>query len=443
MNYICVFPATKEIVKYPGFSCVNYIMKKQLRLIFLFFLSFILLVDGIGFAGLLKDFPVLRDPVFMAAFWFVSLAFIAALKIYGSVFLADNKPGFFAGFYVFAGFFLAVYVPKLFYAVFQMLEWIVRLIAYPVCLIFSDSNSFSELTQAAPLNYISMLVLPLSLLAFFLILGGIIFGRFNFRIRPVEISSGDLPPAFDGFRLVQISDLHLGSLHGHQDKIRKAVDMVNRESPDLIVFTGDMVNNLAAETDGWTGILSELKSRYGKYSILGNHDYGEYYNWPDEESRMENMDSLRSAHRDSGFRLLLNGSDRIREDKQEIFIAGVENWGLPPFKQYGDLDKALQDIPAESFTILLSHDPSHWDEEVLEKTRVQLTLSGHTHGMQFGIRTKKIRWSPVQLKYHRWIGLYRQGYQYLYVNPGLGYIGYAGRIFIPPEITVITLKRSS
>jgi len=158
---------------------------------------------------------------------------------------------------------------------------------------------------------------------------------------------------------------------------------------------------------------------------------------------MENMNRLIKAHADSGFTILLNKSVRISRDKQEIFVAGVENWGLPPFKQYGDLDKAVREIPPDAFTILLSHDPSHWDAEILKKTDVQLTLSGHTHGMQFGIRIKNFRWSPVQMKYPRWIGLYRQGNQFLYVNPGLGYIGYAGRIWIPPEITVITLKSTT
>jgi predicted MPP superfamily phosphohydrolase len=283
----------------------------------------------------------------------------------------------------------------------------------------------------------------LSLLAFLLLVGGMIFGRFNYRVHKEEIYSDELPSVFDGFRLVHISDLHLGSLYGHQEKVRKAIEMINREKPDLILFSGDLVNNIAEESEGWTGLLSEMKAGYGKFSILGNHDYGDHHNWPDEKARDDNMEKLIEAHRASGFTVLLNGSQTIRKEQEKIFIAGVENWGLPPFTQYGDLAKALEDIPDKAFTVLLSHDPTHWDEEVLPSSNVQLTLSGHTHGMQFGIRTGNIRWSPIQIKYPRWVGLYQQGSQYLYVNPGLGFIGYAGRIFIPPEITVITLCRST
>ncbi len=418
-------------------------MKSQIRLINLFFVSFILLVDGIVFFGLVNDFQIFRNFAFVAVFWLVPVVFITKLQLFGRKYLANNKPGFFAGFYVFTGFFLAFYVPKLFYAAFLLLEYIIKLPAYPLSKILSYSGSFKEFILGGPLNFISLIILPLSIIAFIVVILGILFGRFNFKVRPIEIVSKDLPPAFDGFRLIHISDLHLGSLYGNKDKLKKAIGMINRESPDLILFTGDLVNNLAEEADGWTDLLSEMKSRLGNFSILGNHDYGEYYNWPDEESKIGNMERLVNAHGKSGFTLLLNRSTGIRSGGEEIFIAGVENWGLPPFKQYGDLNKALQNIPAGAFTILLSHDPSHWDEEVVAKTNVQLTLAGHTHGMQFGIRTKKLRWSPVQLKYPRWIGLYQQGYQYLHVNPGLGYIGYAGRIGIPPEISLITLKKSS
>ena len=252
----------------------------------------------------------------------------------------------------------------------------------------------------------------------------------------------DLPDKFDGFRIVHISDLHLGSLSGHQGKIKKAIDLINQAGADLILFTGDLVNDVAEETSGWTELLREMKSSTEKFAILGNHDYGEYYGWPDEAAWKANLEQLMIAHEDAGFNLLLNASKKITRGEDEICILGVENWGLPPFKQYGDLEKAMKDTGENSFRILMSHDPSHWDEEVLGKTNIQLTLSGHTHGFQFGIRRPAFKWSPVQIRYPRWVGLYQQGHQILHINPGLGYIGYAGRIGIPPEITVITLKKS-
>jgi predicted MPP superfamily phosphohydrolase len=418
-------------------------MRSQIRFIFFFFVAFILLVDGITFAGLAGDFPIILHPLSLMGFWLVTLIFIVRLAVYGRVFLSNSKPGFFAGFYVFTGFFLALYVPKLFYISFFLVEFVLKGLIYPVLLMVADPLPFGKFMWTGPMNIISILIIPLSIFSMMVIFWGMLFGRFNFKVRRLEISYTDLPPAFDGYQIAHISDLHLGSLHGHQKKLKRAIDLINNESPDLILFTGDLVNNLAEETVGWEDLLADLRARDGSFAILGNHDYGEYYDWPDENAHQENMKKLIKAHEDSGFTLLLNRSVRISRGNEDIFLAGVENWGLPPFKQYGDLVQALKDIPDTGFKILLSHDPSHWDEEVTDKTNVHLTLSGHTHGMQFGIRIGKFRWSPVQLKYPRWIGLYQQGYQYLHVNPGLGYIGYAGRIWIPPEISVITLRKST
>jgi predicted MPP superfamily phosphohydrolase len=324
-----------------------------------------------------------------------------------------------------------------------MAELVLKPLVYLVLVMTTDPLPFGEFWWAGPMNFFSMLVMPLSVLATLVIFWGMLFGRFNYKVRHTEITYTDLPKAFDGYKIVHISDLHLGSLYGKQEKFSRAIDLINNESPDLLLFTGDLVNNLAEETEGWEELLSDLQARDGNYAILGNHDYGEYYDWPDENAHTQNMTKLVEAHKNSGFSLLLNRSVRISKGNEEIFLAGVENWGLPPFKQYGDLAKALEDVPDSGFTILLSHDPSHWDAEITGNTGVHLTLSGHTHGMQFGIRIGNFRWSPIQLKYPRWVGLYQQGNQYLHVNPGLGYIGYAGRIWIPPEISVITMKRST
>jgi predicted MPP superfamily phosphohydrolase len=417
-------------------------MRSQIRLILFFFTAFILLIDGISFSGLAGDFAAFLHPLPIAGFWLITLAFIVRLAVYGREFLSNSKPGFFAGFYVFTGFFLAFYVPKLFYIAFLLVEFALKGLIYPVLLLVAEPLPFGEFLWTGPLNIISMLIIPLSAFSMMVIFWGMLFGRFNFKVRRSEITFTDLPPAFDGYRIIHISDLHLGSLYGYQEKLRRAIDLINNERPDLILFTGDLVNNLAEETKGWEDLLSGLQASDGNFAILGNHDYGEYYDWPDEKAHQDNMQKLIRAHEESGFTLLLNRSVKISRKGEDIFLAGVENWGLPPFKQYGDLKQALRDIPATGFKILLSHDPSHWDEEVIGPAGVHLTLSGHTHGMQFGIRTGKFRWSPIQIKYPRWVGLYQKGNQYLHVNPGLGYIGYAGRIWIPPEISVITLKKS-
>ena len=248
--------------------------------------------------------------------------------------------------------------------------------------------------------------------------------------------------AFDGFKVVQISDMHIGSFHGHENQVKKAIELVNEQKPDLILFTGDLVNNFTEELNGWIPILSNLKAKYGMYSILGNHDYGDYYEWENEAEKAKNLNDLKQAHKNIGFRLLLNENEKISINNSEIAIVGVENWGLPPFPQYGNLNAAMNGSAEMPFKILMSHDPSHWDAEVIEKTDIDLTLSGHTHGMQFGIEIGNIKWSPVKYKYPRWAGLYKDKDQYLYVNRGFGYIGFPGRVGMPPEITLIELEKA-
>ncbi|NQU82106.1 MAG: metallophosphoesterase, partial [Bacteroidetes bacterium] len=277
--------------------------------------------------------------------------------------------------------------------------------------------------------------------------GSFIYGmtsvKFNFRIKKINLQIKNLPDKFSGLSIVHISDLHMGSLYGHHEKIAEAVKMINSLSPDIICFTGDMVNDFAGEMNGWFEILGKMEARIGKYSILGNHDYGDYHYWSSDEKKKKNLEMIKQAHHRLGFKLLLNKSITLTRQDNSIAIIGVENWGKPPFAQYGDLDAACKGMEKNLFKILLTHDPSHWDAEVLNKKDIPLTLSGHTHGMQFGVNTGKIKWSPIQLKYPRWIGLYTEGEQLLYVNPGLGYIGYPGRVGISPEITFIKIKRKA
>ncbi len=224
--------------------------------------------------------------------------------------------------------------------------------------------------------------------------------------------------------------------------VEKAIELINKQNADYILFTGDLVNNIAAEVETFVPLLKKLKARHGMYSILGNHDYGEYYKWDSKDQLRKNMEDLYAHHNSIGFRLLRNESVKLTKDGQEIALIGIENWGLPPFPQYGDLKNSLAPVKDLPFKILMSHDPSHWDAEVLNRTNIDLTLSGHTHGMQFAIRIPGWRWSPVKMKYPRWGGLYTEGQQHLYVNIGIGYIAFPGRVGTPPEITVFELKKA-
>jgi predicted MPP superfamily phosphohydrolase len=253
----------------------------------------------------------------------------------------------------------------------------------------------------------------------------------------------NLPKSFDGLCVVQISDFHLGSFLNKKEEVEEAVEFINEQEPDLLLFTGDFVNNVSSEIDPFMPALKKLKAKYGMYSIFGNHDYGDYVKWENPEKRQENIDRIIKLQEEAGFEILLNDSTKIELNGESINLVGVENWGLPPFPQYGDLNKALANVEKDSFKILMSHDPTHWDEQILEQTNIDLTLSGHTHGAQFGVEIPGWRWSPVSMRYKRWGGIYEEGKQYLNVNTGIGFIGFPGRVGMPPEISVIELRRSA
>lgn len=269
---------------------------------------------------------------------------------------------------------------------------------------------------------------------------GILKGKYDYKVHRINLKFPDLPNAFDGFTLAQLSDIHSGSFD-NPEAVQRGVDLVNEQSPDLIVFTGDLVNNYAHEIEPWIDTFAQLSAPFGVYSVTGNHDYGEYGSWSSHEERAQNFVQLQENHKRMGFRLLMNEHVNLEKEGEQISLVGVENWGLPPFPQKGDLNRALRD--SSDFKILLSHDPSHWDAEVLpHNSNIHLTLSGHTHGMQFGIEIPGIKWSPVKYRYPRWAGLYEKAQQYLYVNRGFGFIGFSGRVGIWPEITLITLEKA-
>ncbi|MEI6765849.1 MAG: metallophosphoesterase [Bacteroidota bacterium] len=277
---------------------------------------------------------------------------------------------------------------------------------------------------------------------FFFTLYGITKGTTNFRVKEVSITYSNLPAAFDGFRIAQISDVHLGSFY-YQQSVEKGISLLNEQKPDVILMTGDMVNVVSDEASHYVDLFKNLKPAYGKYAVLGNHDMGDYMKWDTLEGQHSRTDAVATIETAMGFTVLRNAHAVLHKNSDSIVLAGVDNWGLPPFKKYGNLNQALTGISPNAFTILLSHDPSHWDAEVVSKTKVALTLSGHTHAFQIGFDYGNIRWSPIFLKYKEYLGLYESGMQYLYVNPGFGFIGFAGRIGVPPEVTIITLRKKS
>ncbi len=268
---------------------------------------------------------------------------------------------------------------------------------------------------------------------------GIFKGRKTIQVNSVEVKISSLPKELDGITIAQISDLHLGSFE-NDNVLKKCADEINSINPDLLLFTGDMVNNFSDEMIGFEDQLSAMGAKYGKMAILGNHDYGDYSSWNTEEDKSDNLSTLEQKIEDAGFELLLNESRRIEINNTPFYVIGVENWGHRPFPQYAELDKAMNEIPDDSFKILMSHDPSHWEGEVLNSTDIPLMLAGHTHAAQFSFMLAGINFSPMFFIQKYWGGLYEENNQFLYVNSGFGCIGFLGRIDMAPEITLLTLR---
>jgi predicted MPP superfamily phosphohydrolase len=288
---------------------------------------------------------------------------------------------------------------------------------------------------------VSQLALGIAAIPFASFLYGITKGKYNYKVHRHTVYFKDLPDAFEGFTITQISDVHSGSFDD-PDAVRRGVEMAQEQGSDLFVFTGDLVNNVATEFEPYEEMFRGITAPYGKYSILGNHDYGDYAQWDTMEDKHANMERLHRLHAGAGFRLLLNEYVEIEKDGEKIALLGVENWGKG-FAQYGDLGKALQGVDPTAFKVLLSHDPTHWDEQVKKHDMpIHLTLAGHTHGMQMGVEIPGvIRWSPSQLRYKKWAGIYEEAGRILHINRGFGFLGFSGRVGIWPEITVLELKK--
>lgn len=291
-------------------------------------------------------------------------------------------------------------------------------------------------------KFVSQMAMLVAAIPFSSMLYGIFKGKYNYKVLKYQLYFPDLPEAFDGYKITQISDIHSGSFD-NKAKIEYAVDLINEQKSDTILFTGDLVNDRATEMEPWKNVFGRLSAKDGVYSILGNHDYGDYTQWDNEAQKAQNLEDLKSVQAEMGFRLLLNEHVYLERGGEKIALVGVENWGTGGFKQAGDLKKASNGLTNEEFKILMSHDPSHWEAQVIpDEKKFHLTLSGHTHGMQFGIEIPGwVKWSPVQWRYKQWAGIYSKNDHFINVNRGFGYLAFPGRVGIWPEITQIELKR--
>ena len=330
---------------------------------------------------------------------------------------------------------IAFLIPKILVAVFLLFDDILRLFQYGYGKISGSADHYPGRRR-----FLSVLGLGFGGILSALVIDGIVFGKYRYRVRKVKVKIAGLPAAFRGYKIVQISDVHSGSFF-HPEKLEKAIALINEQDADLVLFTGDMVNNLADEFQPFIPLFKTIKAKDGKLSVLGNHDYGDYYDWSSPEEKAKNIPKLIDFEKQAGFEMLRNEHRVIEKNGEKLYILGVENWGEKPFPQYGDLNKAAAGVPAEAAKILMSHDPTHFDRIVkFHPSNVQLTLSGHTHGMQFGLDLKNIKWSPVEYRYPKWADLYESEGKLLYVNRGFGVIAYPGRVGILPEITLFELS---
>jgi len=295
------------------------------------------------------------------------------------------------------------------------------------------------ITRSAFLSKTSLIAVALPLTTFGI---GIASGAHNYRVRRKTIHLPNLPSSFDGIRIGQLSDIHSGSFFSKKG-VKKGIDLLLGENPDVVFFTGDLVNDTAGEVADYKDLFSKIKAPLGVYSTLGNHDYGDYKSWENINEKKKNLADLIQIHKEMGWDILLNENRTLRVDGEEIAIIGIENWGAGRFSKYGDLKKAYDGTAEKPVKLLLSHDPSHWDAQVRPQFGdIDVTFAGHTHGFQFGVEIGNFRWSPSKYIYKQWADLHQEGDQYLYVNRGFGFLGYPGRIGILPEITIIELKKA-
>jgi len=415
-------------------------MKARLMTLFIFIILFFFFYAYVFQAVLnvSKSWAPVWKQIFRYGYWLPT-----AVAIAGMLWWTFSNPYHgtdYLRIYILAGSAI-LYFSKLFAVLFLFVDDLQRGVHWVVQKISSTKEKLPGVLITRS-EFLSQAALAASAVPIGLSVYGVVTGAHDYRVKKIPIKLPQLPQAFDGIRIAQISDIHSGSFW-NKKAVKGGVQMLMDEKPDLIFFTGDLVNNESSEVNEYLPVFEKLKAPLGVFSITGNHDYGDYRQWPSAEKKRKNFADLIEAHRLLGYDLLMNENRIIKLNGDQLAIIGIENWGAGRFSKYGKLDQAYRGIDEASTKILLSHDPTSWDAIVRPTyPDIDLTLSGHTHGFQFGVEIGNIKWSPCQYVYKQWAGLYQEGSQYLYVNRGFGFLGYPGRIGMPPEITILELKRS-
>jgi hypothetical protein len=434
----------------------------QLKLA-LFFILFTLLIDLYSWQAikaLVRDKSQITRKFFVYIYWAVPMV-VVVYFVAGIIFPGQNTNKVLKIY--FNGIYLSIYAAKFIICLFLVFDDLKRLlkicylkISSPIKKIILETSQgdtlehmheeqVKEKEKITRSQFLAKTGLLVGAIPFVLLTRGIVKGAYDYRIRRVQLYLPNLPSGFEGVKLLQISDIHSGSFT-NRDAVYRGIQMIKDENPDLVFFTGDIVNSKTDELYDWQNIFAEIKAPMGVFSVYGNHDYGDYVStWKSDEEKAQNLADLAKAHKDMGWNLLRNEHITLTKNNQRIGIIGVENWGdRGRFQKYGSIEKATKNMPDVPVKFLLSHDPTHFDTIVSKKHKdIDVTFSGHTHGFQFGIEIGGIKWSPSQYIYKHWAGLYQEDKQQLYVNRGFGFLGYPGRVGILPEITVFTLTKNS
>jgi uncharacterized protein len=407
-----------------------------------FFVIAFLLIDIYVFQAVLnvtKDLTSIWKSIWRYVFWVPTVLCIIAL--FWWTFADPYKVSAGIRNWILTGLF-ATYFSKLFAVLFLFIDDVQRLVRWIATSLYKGNTNALPGEVITRSEFLSKTALAASAIPFGAMVYGIISGAHDYRVRRLTVTLPNLPKSFDGIKIGQLSDIHSGSFF-NKTAVKGGVEMMLKEKPDLVFFTGDLVNNEASEVKEYMDVFNKLRAPLGVYSVTGNHDYGDYKSWVSEEVKQQNFKDLIESHRLLGFKLLMNDHHMIEQRGDKLAILGIENWGAGRFAKYGKIDQAHAGTDDAAVKLLLSHDPSHWDAQVRKDYKdIDVAFAGHTHGFQFGVELGGFKWSPSQYAYKQWAGLYTENNQHLYVNRGFGYLGYPGRIGMPPELTIIDLKRA-